>query len=242
MKEKKENIFIMVVIYALISGFGGLIGATIYKLTNVGYVAYMLFGLIVQVLLLFWAKACYEKIHRDKKISKKRINLSVFWIIPNFILLAFILKNNIGLVFDFNNIKLMSLIIYFFTAICIGISEEVMFRGAILEYYSNLSKTKAIVYSSLLFSLFHISNFLISGNIFTVLIQLIFTFAFGLFAAGIVLRQKTLVPIIIYHFLWDFIMQIIIFGNVSAGNIQNYSQLLTLIIGIILLISLKKTK
>lgn len=240
MREKRESIYIMVFIYALISGVGGLTGAIIYNVTNIGYVMYMLYCLIIQVVLVIWASRCYKKIHKEKKIIKKRINLNILWIIPNFILLALIFKNNIMELFNFDHVKLISLIVYFFTSICIGISEEIMFRGGVLEYYSNLSRKKAIIYSSLLFSLFHLSNFLISGNMFEVAIQLINTFIFGIFASGIVLRQKTLIPIIIYHSLWDFAMQLIIFGNSSSGIISVYSQLLTFIIGIILLISLKK--
>ncbi len=38
-----------------------------------------------------------------------------------------------------------------------GICEEIMFRGTIMNAYSNLSKKKAIIYSAILFGIFHLN-------------------------------------------------------------------------------------
>jgi membrane protease YdiL (CAAX protease family) len=59
---------------------------------------------------------------------------------------------------------------YFFSlfviAIAPGICEEVMFRGTIMNAYENLGKRKAIIYSSILFGIFHLNLQNLVGPIF----------------------------------------------------------------------------
>lgn len=54
-----------------------------------------------------------------------------------------------------------SLLTYFISlfviALAPGICEEVMFRGIIMSAYSNLGKKKAIIYSAILFGVFHLN-------------------------------------------------------------------------------------
>ncbi len=51
----------------------------------------------------------------------------------------------------------MYLISLFVIAISPGICEEIMFRGTIMNAYEGLSKKKAIIYSAVLFGLFHLN-------------------------------------------------------------------------------------
>lgn len=59
---------------------------------------------------------------------------------------------------------------YFFSlfviAIAPGICEEVMFRGTIMNAYENLGKRKAIIYSAILFGIFHLNLQNLVGPIF----------------------------------------------------------------------------
>lgn len=245
MVKKDKFMLLSVVVYSLISGVGGLLAAVIYQLTGINYVSYMLITLLIQCLLVIWSIYCYKKIGRQGKLFNRAVGKSIIWIIPHYILLVIVLVDNMKLVGALDRIQILSLGIYFFTSILIAVSEEVMFRGAILQHFLRSGKRKAVIYSAALFSVFHLSNILISGNILSTVFQLISTFFFGLFASAIVIKQKTLFPILIYHALWDFIMQITIFSESSSilstiGTCS--SQLLNIIIAFILLGTLAKRK
>lgn len=54
----------------------------------------------------------------------------------------------------------------FVIAIAPGICEEVMFRGTMMNAYENLGKKKAIIYSAVLFGLFHLNLQNLVGPIF----------------------------------------------------------------------------
>lgn len=58
----------------------------------------------------------------------------------------------------------------FVIALAPGICEEVMFRGTIMNAYGNMGKKKAIIYSAMLFGLFHLNLQNLVGPIFLGLI------------------------------------------------------------------------
>lgn len=243
--SNRTFVLLSVVVYSLISGLGGLLAVTIFKATGVNYVYYMLMGLIVQCLLVLWAFYVYKKIGKKEKLFQPPNTKNLLWLLPHFVILIILFFVNIGSLSTFDNTKLVSIGIYFFTCIFIGISEEVMFRGAILQYFSSIGKRKAVIYSALLFSLFHVSNILISKDLASTLSQLLFTFIFGLFAAGVVIRQKSLIPIILFHSLWDFVTQITIYSGSSSeltSILLFVVQPLNLLIGLILLFTLSEKK
>lgn len=59
----------------------------------------------------------------------------------------------------------MYLLSLFVIAISPGICEEIMFRGTIMNAYNKLSKKKAIIYSSILFGVFHLNLQNLVGHI-----------------------------------------------------------------------------
>ena len=94
-------------------------------------------------------------------------------------------------------------------AACVGINEELYFRGIILKRLWQLGAVKAIVIASVLFGLLHTANLL--GNYKPspyVLLQIVFAFAFGVFAAEMVVITKSLWPVIVFHFANDFISEL----------------------------------
>jgi len=115
-----------------------------------------------------------------------------------------------------------------YTSLIPGIFEEIAFRGVILalllkKYKTNLAlllkkyKTnEVIIYSSVLFSSFHLVNLLNvffqpKGSFFSsglsiingVAFQLIYTLAMGFFFAYLTIKSKSLLPVIISHYLID---------------------------------------
>jgi uncharacterized protein len=92
------------------------------------------------------------------------------------------------------------------TTILVGFSEELMFRGIVLKgALPELGMGRAILLSSVLFALLHAVNVLALLPLPNMLMQLVLTFIFGLVIACAALRVNSLVPVIVFHTLWDMV-------------------------------------
>lgn len=127
------------------------------------YIIILLPNLIYLKLMGFSLK----KVLRLNKISLKQIGYIIFITIfayPVAIFFNFIMTI---IITTFGNTLLdpipmaetptMYFISLFVIALGPGICEEVMFRGTIMSAYGNLGKRKAIIYSSILFGIFHLN-------------------------------------------------------------------------------------
>ena len=85
-----------------------------------------------------------------------------------------------------------------------GIFEEIVFRGVILILLlRKYSKNVSITISALIFGISHVINFLIFGNFWSSMTQIITGIMIGCFFAYLVLRTSSLVPSIIIHYLYN---------------------------------------
>ncbi|MFN8342204.1 MAG: type II CAAX endopeptidase family protein [Cyclobacteriaceae bacterium] len=92
-----------------------------------------------------------------------------------------------------------------FVTLLVGISEELMFRGIILRgLMGNTSPRWAVLISALAFSSLHAVNIFAGLTVTATISQLAMTFVFGLYAATVSLKIRNLWPLIIFHWLWDF--------------------------------------
>jgi len=107
--------------------------------------------------------------------------------------------------------------IVFYTLImfCIGIFEEVLFRGIILNNMLNKwgdNKTgiiKSVVLSSLIFGLGHFVNLVVfPALIIRTISQIVYTSLHGILYAGIYLRSKNIWAVIILHAVFDWLVLI----------------------------------
>lgn len=86
----------------------------------------------------------------------------------------------------------------------VGIAEEVVFRGFLLNSLLEKGQVKrAIFISAFMFSLLHAVNIFAGLTVLEVVSQLVMTFIFGLAFACIAVKIKNIIPLIIYHWLWD---------------------------------------
>lgn len=108
--------------------------------------------------------------------------------------------------------------------LCVGIGEEVMFRRIL---FHGLLKTmdfkKALLLSSIIFSLLHSVNVLAGLPFSQMLMQLLMTFLAGLYFALMYYYTKNIYLLIIGHWLWDYILllggaaqQIPVFGMIMS--------------------------
>jgi len=90
------------------------------------------------------------------------------------------------------------------TSLLVAIYEEIIFRGIGLGSFlsSRISPLKAILLSSIIFSLFHVGNITDIG--FKIIYLLLNTFIMGFILGYIYYKTKNILLVIVIHFLWDF--------------------------------------
>lgn len=87
----------------------------------------------------------------------------------------------------------------------VGFSEELMFRGAILQAFRHsVSIWPAVFFTSLAFGAIHSLNVFVTGDLKNALIQSSAAFLSGIVFIALRLRTGSLWPPIIVHALWDF--------------------------------------
>jgi membrane protease YdiL (CAAX protease family) len=121
------------------------------------------------------------------------------WVPMLFVLFALGLSLSIGL----PPAPVLALVLL--NCLFVGFSEELMFRGAILQAFRGaLSIWPAILLSSLMFGAVHSLNVFVTGELMPALIQSTGAFLSGLVFVALRLRTGTLWVPIVVHALWDF--------------------------------------
>ncbi|HEV2656910.1 MAG TPA: CPBP family intramembrane glutamic endopeptidase, partial [Ktedonobacteraceae bacterium] len=113
----------------------------------------------------------------------------------------------------------------------VGIAEEGLFRGIILNMLLPKGIWKAVLLSSLLFGCVHILNVFVGFPLNGALAEMLSALGFGMFLAAVRLRTNSLRPGIIAHALWDFPLIIL---NMHRQHIVSPSLLEALLVGGIL--------
>lgn len=132
-------------------------------------------------------------------------------------------------------------------AVLTGLLEEVIFRGLILRAFLPKGVTKAVVYSTILFSLFHLLNLIAGEPLLVTLVQLGVAISTAVFMSAITLRSGSLWPAILYHAVHDFViwmgqggLQMPTEPSTTWKIIMVAGQVVLLIYGLILLRGAKK--
>ena len=222
----KNKIFILPSIYILIMA----IGMTIMHF-GFGYI----YGSSEMMKIIFWVEILLSifSIYAIKKYSTWKQsgfdNLSLkgfLWILPSFLIMGFFsilfLLNFKG---PISRENLFLITLTGITTLLVGFSEELMFRGIMLNWsLKKYGRVKAILISSIGFSLLHSINILGGEPLGDVKAQMISTLLFGLFAGVIALKLKNIIPLMILHFLWDFsifsVTTLSVAGNISTEILQ----------------------
>lgn len=133
----------------------------------------------------------------------------MIWLAPLYLVLAAMIAKLASalIVSDLNVVQPAFIGLIALTTFLVGFSEELGFRGILLRAaMTRFSAPKAMLVSALGFSLLHAVN--VFGGLVPAALagQLILTFVLGLLLAPVALRVGALWPLIIWHFLWDFLL------------------------------------
>ena len=102
------------------------------------------------------------------------------------------------------------MMIYIIYVISIALIEEIVFRGILLSLcldYLRNAKLKyffAVLISTSIFALFHLTNLFVGMSVFDVLLQVGYTFLIGAMFAVMTLKTKNVWLSVIIHAIFDF--------------------------------------
>ena len=235
MKNNKYEIYIATG-YTLIMAIGMAVAYRIfgYSYSDINIVKVLV---LFEVLMTMYAIFFYRKLYSGMAFKKIHINplLVYYSLIMIFIFILYMVKKSY-----LENLSTITTILI--TTICIAVSEELVYRGILLNgFMKNNTKVKSIVYSAIFFSLLHAVNAFAGFSISSVLIQLLNTFIHGLAMGCLMVKTKNLFPFIIFHFIWDFVMLSSSFAKENAIVIL-IVLISDIIISFILLINMSKEK
>ena len=123
----------------------------------------------------------------------------------------------------------------------VGIAEELYFRGIILRFLGKSFGPLPVVFiSMLIFGISHVSGAFVESSMLIVLLSILNAFLFGWIAAETALITKNIIPLMIFHCLFDFFTyQMLAKGNVLIMIYAVRGTLMT-IVAVYLLIKLKQ--
>ncbi|MDE5043939.1 CPBP family intramembrane glutamic endopeptidase [Staphylococcus aureus] len=198
---KREKFAIAVtIIYIVIMAIGMLLVKSFgFNYFHPEMVKVIIFSEIIMSILVYVAylKLKLRMLHTSFEFS--------LWLVP----FAIILLYALGLFLFTGDFGRNSSIIILvgITMVLVGFSEELLFRGILLHV---LLEKRTVVYSiiisSILFSLLHSVNILGGLPLAGMIGQLILTFLFGVIFSCLSLLIKNIIPLILYHFIWDFVI------------------------------------
>lgn len=97
------------------------------------------------------------------------------------------------------NMSVLETALYILSMICVGILEEVIFRGLLFNALKKDNVVRAVIISSLTFGIGHIVNLLNGADMFATLLQIVYATAAGFLFTVIFLCSGSLVPCIVTH-------------------------------------------
>lgn len=117
-----------------------------------------------------------------------------------------------------------------FMTLCVGISEEALFRGYIQNRFERFySKRRANLFQALLFGFWHIVWYISNPNLFYMAGYIMTTFIIGLFFGYFYSKARNIVPLIVAHGLHNSLFQGFKLNQEVLeiiGNLPAHSQML----------------
>lgn len=209
-------------------------------------------GIIFSLGIIYLMEINYIFKERSKGILKGLFTGGFLVVLSLFVILG-------GLINVLNTKKVLQLlpltqiIIFIITMIAVGIAEEFVFRGIILNLFiDKFDKSKKGIYisialSSIIFGAVHVTNVFSGISIKSALIQAAIVSMLGALFAAIYLRSRNIWVVVIIHAFNDFSVLIGsgLFGIgsiVSVVNSYDYVKLISLVIYLIPILILLRNK
>lgn len=170
-----------------------------------------------------------------KKVNKK----ALIWFIPHMSIIIVMMYTFVKGIYSkspsLTNEIWIILFMNFIGCLLAGASEEIIFRGIMLNSFkSNKSIIKPMIIGSLGFGVIHIGTVILGMSLTDALVGTIKSCLVGLALVALTIKINSIVPAIIFHVLWNFI---IMASNLVDIEISKYYILecpINIMVGVIL--------
>ncbi|MBQ9124208.1 MAG: CPBP family intramembrane metalloprotease [Acholeplasmatales bacterium] len=238
MKTKIINITIciligiFVILFPVISGI--IVGITKMEGASILFLQafFMLLPIIIFIILILLKKINGKDIRLVTNVNKKNYlyYLPVVLVYIPVLIGGFVWK---GSAYFFGNLLLY---------LAVGIAEELYFRGIIPHLLEkDFKKEPVILISSLIFGLGHAASAFANNNPIVVVLTILNALIFGFLAICLLYKTKTIVPLMIIHFLFDFETKFIALEGNDLSIAEGVRGSIMLIYAIILFVLIRKT-
>ncbi len=122
------------------------------------------------------------------------------------VILPYLTVGVLPLILGINQVTLSTSLYFLLAYVLVALHEETIFRGVILHTLTRKGPRQAILFSSILFGLSHITNLLVRSNPFLTLAQMVGAFSSGVGLAAVRMRTNTIWFVLGLHFLEDFLL------------------------------------
>ncbi len=146
----------------------------------------------------------------------------LIWLLPLLTLVAYKWVISLGAMsaFSFDSPEWSAFAFFGFVTFLIGTGEELAFRGILLHSFlgthaSRLRVALAMFISAVGFALLHSVNIFGGEPLPDMLSQLLYTFRWGMLFAPLMLRLQNIIPLMIVHWLFDWVQ----FSTLISGDI-----------------------
>ncbi len=166
----------------------------------------------------------------------------MIWFLPFIALVAYKWFVSLGDMsgFSFGGPEWRTFAFFGFVTLLVGTGEELAFRGILLHSFlgGNPGRKRvalAMFVSAIGFALLHSVNYFGGQSLAGTAWQLFYTFVWGMMFAPLMLRLKNIIPLMIFHWLYDFVQFSALIsqdGNIVAYDFLQYP--IQIITGLIL--------
>ncbi len=146
----------------------------------------------------------------------------LIWLLPLLLLLTYKWYVSLGAMsaFPFDSPNWIIFAFFGFVTLLVGTGEELAFRGILLHSFLGKHASRprvalAMFVSAMGFALLHSVNYFGGESLPDMLWQLVYTFRWGLLFAPLMLRLKNIIPLMIVHWLWDWVQ----FSTLISGDV-----------------------
>jgi membrane protease YdiL (CAAX protease family) len=148
-----------------------------------------------------------------------------------FFAMFFLISLSTVIILSSDHFELSRFLVLVGVAIAVGVNEEFCFRVAGFSQLqkSGMGQRRAILISSLCFSLFHLTN-LYAGVGLEIVFQLINAFLMGIVFSLLILKTGSIVYSIVAHGLWD--LTSFLNSSFGTGDIKLYVAFIMMVISI----------
>lgn len=208
--------------------------------------------LINQIIPTLFLLYCMKKYYNwsDMGFSKINKKWTIFFlpylIVITCMIVKFIIEVHI-------NVESISLYTYFILGctligtIMAGFSEEVIFRGILLNCFCTEKKfIRPMIISSIGFSIAHISTVFMGVSIIEAIVRVIQSSLLGFSFVGLAMKMKNILPMVLFHIMWNFIILashiLDINLSIAAGRCNIVNIIMAIIIWSIIILEQIKIK